>query len=140
MRERVPYGDGPVAAASLASAALDADDDEDVLAIGCDVVWTAASEAVMSMSGVWGAGPESGDGEAMRDDRLLVLGGSEASWVGTAVFVVETRDGLSVLAAVVGGWVLGAMVCVTGPPWSWPRKDESQARAQRARRRPYAVK
>lgn len=29
---------------------------------------------------------------------------------------------------------------MTGPPWSWPRVDESEARAQRARRRPCEVK
>lgn len=104
MRERVPYGDGPEAAASLASAALDTDEVvDDVLAIGCDVVGAAAPELVRSISGLGGGGAESGDGEAMRDDRLLVVGGSEASWAGTEVFVVGTREGLSVPAAVVGG-------------------------------------
>lgn len=78
------------------------DDDDEVLAIGCDVVG-ATTEVVMSISWCWGEATGSGEGEGMREERLLVVAGSDGSGAGTAVFVVGTRDGLSVLAAAVGG-------------------------------------
>lgn len=63
----------------------------------------------------------------MRDDRLLGVVNvvSEESLNGTAVFVVGTKVGLLMLVLVLvlvlaaaGGWILGAIVCVTWTPWS----------------------